>query len=135
MSGSEASAKRAKIRDDGSYSTSQGSGQGPEFDSSDNPEPRPMGIKAAKRKAKGKQAESSDTASTPSSTTASALEAQMAEMRVLNARLTEFGESYQLNSAYEILMKDTSNMTPEQLECHLVMCERLRQKYPEFARR
>ena len=122
---SDSSCKRSKISNTGQYSTSSNTDAQTdevEYDPA-NTVSRPIGQKAAKRKNKQKVAESSNDA-----VDVITLTNAMKEKTDAMKRMAEAKETTNYNKWYEILMKDTSGMTPKQLETHQKFCDFVNRK-------
>ncbi|XP_020219706.1 glutathione S-transferase T3 [Cajanus cajan] len=117
--------KRGKVTSAGGYSSSSNTETPIELDEYEIPTPtsRPIGQKAAKRKAKGKETSNTNVVDF------SGIENAIKEKNAYASRLIELKEAQERRLAYETIMKDTSNMNETQREAHEKYCNYLKQQY------
>nr|KYP59146.1 hypothetical protein KK1_014576 [Cajanus cajan] len=117
--------KRGKVTSAGGYSSSSNTETPIELDEYEIPTPtsRPIGQKATKRKAKGKETSNTNVVDF------SGIENAIKEKNAYASRLIELKEAQERRLAYETIMKDTSNMNETQREAHEKYCNYLKQQY------
>ena len=121
----DVSTKRTKVSSVGAYSSSSNPETEIETDEYDTPPTisRPIGQKAAKRKGKGKASTSSS-----SQLDLSSIETIMKSKVETLEELVKLRKSQEIRFEYDILMKDTSNMSEQQRADHEMYCDLIRQK-------
>ncbi|KAH1239221.1 Glutathione S-transferase T2 [Glycine max] len=121
--------KRTKVSTSGNYSSSSNPETPIEVKEYDtlSPMSRPIGPKAAKRKSKGKEC--------PNTLDLSGIECVIKDKNMNTSKLIQLKEAQEKRlqeqerrMEYEILMKDTSNMSEQQRKDHEKFCDHIRKK-------
>ncbi|XP_006605164.1 glutathione S-transferase T2 [Glycine max] len=121
--------KRTKVSTSGNYLSSSNPETPIEVEEYDtlSPMSRPIGQKAAKRKNKGKEC--------PNTLDLSSIESVMKDKNMNTSKLIQLKEAQEKRlqeqerrMEYEILMKDTSNMSEQQHKDHEKYCDHIRKK-------
>uniref|UniRef100_A0A0R0JAX5 No apical meristem-associated C-terminal domain-containing protein n=2 Tax=Glycine max TaxID=3847 RepID=A0A0R0JAX5_SOYBN len=114
--------KRTKVSASGNYSSSSNPETPVEVKECDTSSPmsRPIGQKAAKRKSKGKESRNT--------LDLFGIESVMKDKNMNTSKLIQLKKAHEWRMEYEILMKDTSNMSEQQCKDHEKYCDHIRKK-------
>ncbi|XP_027108946.1 glutathione S-transferase T3-like [Coffea arabica] len=124
------SSKKVRIDESGAYTSSSNADSSFDIDDSEVREVRPLGQKTAKKgKRKGKSKKNEQDVGGELSQIRIMLKEHKEEKLQAMENLANKLDNYNFRSDYEILLKDTTGMSEQQLKIHEHMCSILKAKY------